>query len=759
LIISPKQEEFAIAQKILPFIQPGTTPINDLVTVTCEDKNWIYFHGVFPILIHRADDIKMFRLITSQLICSGACRQVEIIKTFGVAKRSVLRYASMYRDEGSKAFFKPRKGRGGAVLTPTVLEKVQLLLDQECSRKEVSAKLNIKSDTLRKAIKTGRLHERSSSPSTEKASTKSSRDQIDAVAAEGLGTACTRIEERLFIEEDGAGASTRFEACLDVPNGGVLCSLPALLANGLVHGTSELLGQVKGYYTQLHVLLLLAFMSLCRIKTVEQLRGHAPGEFGKLMGLDRIPEVRCLRQKMDDLCREDGAQRWATHLSRSWMVSDPDAAGTLYIDGHVRVYHGSLTKLPRRYVSRERLCLRGTSDYWVNDAIGRPFFVIEKAVDPGLLQTLRHDIVPRLLKDIPGQPSLEELDANPHCNRFVLVFDREGYSPAFFKEMWQQHRIACMTYHKHPAEDWPETSFSTQVVTMPNGEAVSMDLAERGSLVGTGKAAMWMREVRKLTESGHQTSLISTAFDLPHTGLALCMFSRWCQENFFRYMMQHYALDLLAKYGTEDIPGTEKVVNPERRELERQRNTVRSKLRYRQARFGEMTHHPVPDEDQKNYDQWLQKKSRLLEEIEEFEHLHEQLKAQIKTKPKHISWHDLAEQDKFYQLTPERKRLIDSVHMIAYRSETAMTNLLRGSSIDLPAARRILQDLFVTEADIVPEPEKNRLRIRIHGASRPAVNRELAILFDQLNAAEICYPGTELRLIYELGVKVRPAEN
>jgi hypothetical protein len=57
----------------------------------------------------------------------------------------------------------------------------------------------------------------------------------------------------------------------------------------------------KGYYTSFHVLLLLAFLALCRIKTTEKFRGHAPGEFGKLLGLDRAPEVRCLRQKMDEL--------------------------------------------------------------------------------------------------------------------------------------------------------------------------------------------------------------------------------------------------------------------------------------------------------------------------------------------------------------------------------------------------------------------------------------------------------------------------
>ena len=85
--------------------------------------------------------------------------------------------------------------------------------------------------------------------------------------------------------------------------------------------------------------------------------------FSNLLGLDQVPEVRCLREKMADLSKGDHAGIWAAHLSKRWMSDNPDAAGTLYIDGHVRVYHGSLTKPPRRFVSRDRLCLRGTTDY------------------------------------------------------------------------------------------------------------------------------------------------------------------------------------------------------------------------------------------------------------------------------------------------------------------------------------------------------------------------------------------------------------
>ncbi|MEO8497764.1 MAG: putative transposase, partial [Planctomycetota bacterium] len=127
------------------------------------------------------------------------------------------------------------------------------------------------------------------------------------------------------------------------------------------------------------------------------------------------------------------------------QYESPGELGTLYVDGHVRLYHGKKTQLPRRYVSRQRLCLRGTTDYWVNDALGQPFFSIERPIDHGMLEAIESDVEPRLLKDVPGQPTKEELEADPYRSRFLLIFDREGYSPSFFRRMWEQHRIAGIT--------------------------------------------------------------------------------------------------------------------------------------------------------------------------------------------------------------------------------------------------------------------------------------------------------------------------
>jgi hypothetical protein len=746
---SHREKEGVMPQLVLPLIPEGVSHIGDLVSVYLGQDRWTYYMGLHPIYAHGANDNRMFRLITAMMIDAGVCRHTDVVNTFGVSKSNVNRALKKLRKGGLEAFFQRKPGgRKGTVLTPQVIDQAQSLLDHGVTRGDAAQELGIRLDTLRKAINGGRLREHQSAA---KAGTdKSSRSAVDAAAAKAMGTACTRVADRAFAAAGEGEAQVCFESCLDVPKAGVLCAVPALLANGILEGAEKLLGKIKGYYTIFQILLVLAFMTLCRIKTVERLRENPPGEFGKLLGLDRIPEARCLREKMDALSEGNAAEIWAAHLSEYWMQKEPEAAGTLYIDGHVRVYHGKLSKLPRRYVTRQRLCLRGTTDYWINDAIGRPFFVVEKTNDPGLVQVMEQDIVPRLLKEVPDQPDETALAANPHLCRLVLVFDREGYSPDFFARMWRTHRIACISYHKHPAEPWPVIWFEEKTATMPSGEIVTMRLAEMGTLLGSGKNAIWVREVRKLTDSGHQTSLISSAYDLPHTHLAVRMFSRWCQENFFRYMKQHFEIDMLCEYGVVELPDTEKVVNPSWRELARRRSQVQIRLRYRRARFSEMTMHPESESSPERYQKWLARKSELLEEIEQHEHQLEMLKAQLKQTQKHITWGELEDKEKFNRLLPGRKRLMDTVRMIAYRAETAMAGLLLGPSVNMSDARRLLQGLFVTDADILPDIENKCLRVRIHNASTPADDRSIAALLDELNKSEIEYPGSNLRLAYEL---------
>jgi transposase len=748
-------------QALLPMIPDGATRINDLISVVREAEQWTYFCGVQPVFQHPEEDRQSFRMFTAQLCCQGACTQAEIIRTFGVSKNSVLRSVAKYRQEGIDGFYRRRRVRGSSVMTAEITAQAEKLLSYGHARRKVAEELCIKYDTLRKAINQGRVRKPAApinETSLERAalhppvttSDKSTRSDADATAGDEMGIACTRPCERVLAAFGllPGGARTEFQPCRDVSNGGVLCALPALAENGLFRHL-ETLPVLSGYYMALHVILLLAYMALCRIKAVEQLQYEAPGELGKLMGLDRIPEVRCLRKKLSQLSQNKAPQRWAGLLSKEWMQRNPELAGTLYVDGHVRLYHGKQTQLPRRYVARQRLCLRGTTDYWVNDALGQPFFSVERPVDHGLLEALRSDVVPRLLKEVPGQPTAEQLKADPYLSRFVIIFDREGYSPVFFREMWTEHRIACITYHKYPKENWPESEFSETQVTMSGGEVLSRKLAERGSWIGDRRDGLWVREVRKLTSSGHQTSLISTAYGQLGLEDAGRLFSRWSQENFFSYMMQHFAIDALNEYRTEAIPGTNRpVVNPAWRELDRQHRSLKGKLTQRQARFAALTLHPQAEESE--IQRWEHQKADLREQIEPLENELMALKERMKSTPKHLAWDDLPEDQKFERLAPSRKRLTDTVKLVAYRAETALAAIVREKLSHVDEPRSLVRDLLRSDADIYPDQAAGLLAVRIHTLANPRSNRAIQHLLDHLNAAEFTYPGTNLRLTYSL---------
>ena len=535
-----------------------------------------------------------------------------------------------------------------------------------------------------------------------------------------------------------------FQAVSDVPNGGVLLALPALLAVGLLHQTHHYFQLPKGYYGLESLFLMLAFLALARLPSLEQLRYCAPGEWGKVLGLDRIPEVRTLRNKIALLGDQQQAQAWSAELCAHWMGEDPEQAAVLYVDGHVRVYHGHQTSLPRHYVARQKLCLRATTDYWVNAMDGQPFFVLNQAVDPGMLKVLEHEIVPRLEQEIPNQPTLEQLAGDATLHRFTLICDREGYSPEFLRTM-KDKRIACLTYHKYPGEDWSPEEFFPCQVPLASGACVPMHLAERGTFLG-GK--VWVREIRKRTASGHQTSVLSTDYRSDPGPVAAAMFARWSQENFFKYMREHYGLDRLVDYATEEIPDTTKVVNPAYRRLDGQVRSTQGHLTRKLAAFAAMN--LQGEIEPKKVAAFEQKKAELQEQIEDLTQQLDELKRQRKAVQHHITIGELPEEERFEQLSTQSKHLIDTIKMVAYRAETAMAQMAREKMRREDDARSLLRGLYSTEVDLLPDENAGTLMVRVHHQANRCADEVIRHLCNELNQTETIFPGTKLRLIYKL---------
>jgi len=564
-----------------------------------------------------------------------------------------------------------------------------------------------------------------------------------------MGYGTTRSLERVLASCGLlVSADLRFICGDDVPQGGVLCALPALLTEGLLRHTRSFYSLPAGYYPLESIFLYLALLALVRCPSLEQTRYEAPGEWGKLLGLDRLPEVRTLREKVGIFCAQAGrAAQWQSRLAKEWMEAvggeeaNPEGVGLFYVDGHVRVYHGSLGPLPRRYVARQKLLLRGTTDYWVNGLGGEPFFVVTQAVHAGLIAALREQVLPRLLADAP-QVDAAQLQADPRAMRFTIIFDREGFSPKFFAELSEQ-RVGVLTYHKYPGENWPAAEFSPQSLRLPTGEVVERALAERGTQLSNG---LWMREVRERSADGSQSSILSNHFGLALAQIAVWLPARWSQENFLKYMREHFGLDRLIEHGTQPLPETTVVVNPAHRRVDQQVRRERGRLQRLAAQFGALTLPPQATPLQ--IQDFEQTGGQLREQIQAQTGLLEDLKKQRKATPRKVPLKDLPQAERYRQLCPESKHFIDTIKMIAYRAESALAGELREHLHREDDTRALLRRVFVTPANLRPDYDQKTLLVELHRLGSPLQDLAVAKLCEELTATETTFPTTDLKLIY-----------
>jgi len=748
-------------QTLIPGFPEGAQRIGQALSILTQDGRVTYFVGGDNFIDHKEGDKAGQRYAFACLMENGHVRAADLQKPpLSLPHRTLMNWCAQYREEGSTSFFRGPPLKKPPVMTEAVRAQCATLLDQGIKPAEVARRVGIDHSTLRKAItrkaiamagntgaadatpsQTNLLEPQSIPASTNPPSTKSARSQTDAQAASAMGTACTRADERVEAAFGLAtSAGTRFEHVCDVPMAGLLAGLPALCANGLLSGVDKYLSLPKGFYNALHILMTLAFMALGRIRRPEGLRHIAPGEFGKVIGLDRVPEVRTLRQKTGLLAATGQIQAWMQSLSKSWMLADPTEAGYLYVDGHVRVYGGQLANLPKRFVSRERLCLRGTTDYWINDAIGRPFFVVSKALTEGMGEVLLNDIMPELLASVPQQPTQQELDADPLLHRFVIVFDRECSNHKLISQLWAL-RIGAITYRKNVKDKWPADEFIEQSVPVLGGQSTHMKLAMRETTLGSGKEVINVTEVRRLTDTGHQTAIITSAKKLGNTTIASRMFARWCQENFFAYMMQHYDIDGLIEYGAQELPGTTLVVNPKSRDLEK---TIKSKRLVEKQHQVRLAQYALKDDHE------VQKKAECLESIQVLQAELALLWASRKDTPKKVKIESLPIEQRPTELLPLSKQLADTVKMIAYRAETAMVAMLRKHLNKEDEARALVRALFVSSGDIEPDEQANTLTINIHRMATPAHDKALGLLLDDLTEQAFCHPQTGAKMIFRL---------
>ena len=712
------------------------------LAVTRCDEHLTFLNASGPIFTCRENDegARRFAAVMLTEPSLGLATPTQVAKVLGCHRSRVHEYRKRYREGGVEVLEVKRRGpRGASKLKGSQVARAQQCLDEGQSNRKVAQSVGVSEGTIRKALKEGRLtrakriEEVSAPPSSEPTpSTPRERSDEDACCAGGVAT--KREEERalaprgLLLE-----APPQFEAAQSVAKAGVLVALPALLNQGLLEVGQQIYGRLRnGYYGLTTMLLTFGLMALVRIKSAEGLTHYAPGEFGLVLGLDRAPEMKTVRRKLSELASRGQALEFSRAFATRWTEEAPDALGYLYIDGHVRPYHGRTHKLPKTHVQRRRLCMPATTDYWVNDTNGEPLMFVTAPANEGLLAMMEDQLLPEIRK-LAGEG-----------RRVTLIFDREGWSPKRFKK-WKNAGFDVITYRKGKYRDWQCRTFK-EVTVEVSGRKVKYLLGERLLSVAKG---FRVREVRRLCDDGHQTSVVTTRRDLPIETVALRMFSRWQQENFFRYMRHEFALDHLPTTAVEPADPQRSVPNPAVKEKKCELGRVKAELTKAEQAYGQHAHEN-PEQKIRTVRGFKISHAELGRKIKELRSERERLEADLKALPKRVPVRETMDGAPIIQLERERKIITDTFKMLAYRAETQLANLVGPL---LPSrddeARKFMRQVFELPADLLPDYEQGTLGVRMHSMTTPRANQVLATLCGVLNGLAVCYPGTELRLVLE----------
>ena len=713
--------------------------VNENLTIVRDETRTAYYANGVPVGVHKNEDETAHRLDMIRMIELGLASKEELSKIFGVDRSTLYRYQVRAEKEGIEGLIKEKPGpKGGHRLRGGLLAKAQRLLNKGKPQREVARIVGISGTAIHNAISRGRLKQPFprgvGRPSVRKGSQPSERSARDAKSP--LGVATERVVDRALARVGKLPeAPPEFEASMAVASGGTLLALPALLELGLLDVTEKVYGSLKnGFYGLKSTVLCLAFMALLRIRSPERMQFETPGELGILLGLDRAPEVKTIRRKLKELADRRQANQLSKGLAERWVKQSSRDAGLLYVDGHVRAYHGEKHKLSKTHVARRRLCMPATTDYWVNDKKAEPLFVVTGTANQKLISAMKEHILPEVRRLVGKN------------RRVTMVFDREGWSPKWFKELYESG-FDVLNYRKGKYRPWPRKLFKT-VQGQVEGRRVEYELAEKKAV--RVQPGFTMREVRRLRPGGRQTSILTTCKKMPILQVAWRMFERWRQENFFRYMREHFALDALVDRRAEPAEGDRTVPNPKRRKLDKELTKKRAELRKLEGEYG-----------QRAFDNKETKRptargfkianGKLGKKIRELRENYERLKACRSKMPKRVAVGELEEEDRLMQLDPETKHLTDTIKMTAYRAETALFNLLGPAYVRTEKeGRALVRKILRTPADIIPDEAAGVLRVRLHGLANPRCNKAVAWLCDQLNEAHVRYPGTGLVIRYEV---------
>src|SRR5664280_41165 len=770
-------------QQELPLAAPvssGPLSINARCALRSEGEHRVVVVAGLPVHHYSVHDAVAEAYAMVLLVDAGYATQREVAAAFGCSERTLRRHQERYHDGGMAALATRSGWRPGRRRVPTKrLRIIEGLQAEGISNREIARRMGVTEKAIRRQVgPSERCTQQQSLPlDTENTGGPASAMSTATFAAEPLEQAppspmgqalplvspdqktpppaspdqavsaepepvamsldsdpANRVWDRLLacfgLLDDAAPVFGNGKA---VPGAAVLGAVPVLVASGVFRIAHKVYGEIgPAFYGLRTTLLTLLLMALWRVQRPEALKEHDPQNLGRVLGLDRAPEIKTVRRKLTRLASYHKAEQLGAELARLRVEERGHLLGFLYVDGHVRAYHGKRT-IPKAHLARMRLSMPATTDYWVNDQAGDPLFVITAAANAGMVKML-----PEVLNEV------RKLVGD---RRVTVVFDRGGWSPKLFQKLLEAN-FDLLTYRKGKSRHIAAHRFVVRRAQI-DGRTVEYRLHDQAVRFLKGK--LRLRQVVRLADDGHQTQVITSRWDLADVEVAYRMFERWRQENFFKYLREEFLLDALADYQSEPDDPTRTLPNPERRALDKDIRNARAAVAKLEQAYGAA----AADNSEGRRPTMRGFKiahSQIGKQLRTARERLTELLTRRRTLPQRVEVGDLSD-GAVVKLATERKHLTNLIKMVAYQTESDLLALLRphyARSDD--EGRTLLHELFHAAADI--DVTDTELLVTICPLSSPHRTLAVQALCATLTETATVFP--ESRLTMRFAIHPRP---
>ncbi len=536
----------------------------------------VWVHGLATFAWDAGDEAGR-RLAAVQLVQLKAATQVQVAQAFGVIPVSVWRWAGALSAGGVAGLVPAAKGpQRASKLTPEVVARIRELGEQGAGKAAIAAAAGVSESSVRNVLRPAGPAAGGIPAGQDPAGTDTGTAGPADTGTAGTDAADPAEPETLPVLPDpvprdaeralarfgllGESAAPVFTPGARYPLAGLLLALPPLAESGLLACTRQVYGRLRnGFYGLEVMLVLLVFLALLREARAEGATRIPPAALGRVLGLDRAPEVKTIRRKLAELAGACKAADLQMALARHHAATRPDTLGFMYIDGHTRAYFGK-RDIQKMHVARLKFPGPATEETWVTGSAGDPLLVVMAKPSSSLAAQIR-DLLPTL-REIAGEG-----------RKPVLCFDRGGWSPELFAGIIDAG-FDLLTYRKNdtgkdiPA--LPGAAFATASWTGDDGRGRDYDLADSTVDLAISKGehkgrVLKLRQVtRRKPGDTRQVHILTTrlAGDLPAAAVIYRMTSRWREENYFRYGRAHFALDALDCYAVTPEDPDRMVPNP-----------------------------------------------------------------------------------------------------------------------------------------------------------------------------------------------------